>query len=380
MISILTPSTTPTTSILRNKRNELNSSITSTGAVVSPTSVTETNIRSRRPRAPNKRVTFSSSPNDNTTRIIDKTDEMSRRFYTKPELEQISKHSYLEALSFQQYLHNQCSLDCEENEGHYEQIYYHGKQGQEQDSSSLIKPYEGCSVDLKIKALHRHANQHTNRSNQTNSKNRKKKKAASASTRTERFSRGLENLIFPEISRNRQSFIHTVLKYQSRGREIIQKAQRASAINDADGKRIDMDVDLDVNIMKENLSHTLSMICVKLSRWSMDKAHALAQYDAASEDEHQDVVDTRMSSRGSRGGSGFRTNANKFYFQNKVRDTIFRRKIEACCREDNNDGCDGTTTMTSVNGKQTIKKLPRRIMMKKKARNHKIFSRLIKSV
>lgn len=107
---------------------------------------------------------------------------------------------------------------------------------------SLLIPFRNSDVDRRIRIL----------------------------SRSQSCFRGLESFIFPEICRNRMMHVRSILNYHNRGAELIKMARLRGIPA------------VDIAIMKDNLRIRASIMCTNLSKWSMDKAQALAKYDATS--------------------------------------------------------------------------------------------------
>ncbi len=113
--------------------------------------------------------------------------------------------------------------------------------------SSLVLPFQGCTVEKKMKLLTMSC-------------------ASTASSSPHSTFRGLESHIFLEKQRNRIIAMKTTLEYQRRAQELLKVAETQ---NHPDIKR-----------MKACFSDRLAIVCNQLSNWSTYEALAIANFDA----------------------------------------------------------------------------------------------------
>ena len=124
------------------------------------------------------------------------------------------------------------------------EIYGFNSQSLDKFTPSILEPFPRCNVDKLLSVL----------------------------SKLQSCFRGLEPMILSEISRDKSTYILTVLRYQQKEEYLLLKTAEL---------HVDNLNHIDFITMKENLSiRRIGKVSKQLSKWSMYKARALARYDA----------------------------------------------------------------------------------------------------
>jgi len=211
-----------------------------------------------------RRVSFSSQ---NAVKAIEKIsvyEEKALYWYSGEELEMMQEDVWCATERFQK------SLNINENDVVYD-LYRSScvcpgldLDEFEVDSSSLVDPYRYSDIKRKLKILFKKS-----------AKKSKSSSPGSASDDTSLCFRGLESLIFPAVRRNRSIFLDTMLQNQEQCRNVLESAK----FKGAPGTDLDM--------LNSNLTRRLSLSSSTLSKWAVDVALVLAEYDTENPELYQ---------------------------------------------------------------------------------------------